>query len=230
MRPAIGQPDHRSGDSPQHSADREHRARVGQSGRNLGNRRGGRFASLARKISCHSFTVADAARLRFSAKRCRRFALMRGSCSRIVCRVMMSADVQALASDLSLAVVRLTRHLRGRRADSLVSLTQLSALSTLYREGSMTPGLLAARERVQPPSMTRVIASLSELGLVERTPHPTDGRQIIVRPTDAGRSLVDDETNAREAWMTDQLNVLPQSQIQVLRDAVAIMNSIVNDD
>ena len=82
----------------------------------------------------------------------------------------------------------------------------------------MTPGVLAVRERVQPPSMTRVIASLSELGLVERTPHPQDRRQVIVSPTVAGRSLVDDENNAREAWMTDQLNDLPEHQLHVLRD------------
>ena len=72
-----------------------------------------------------------------------------------------------LAGDLALAVVRLTRHLRGRRADALVSLTQLSALATLSHEGAMSPGALAAREKVQPPSMTRVIASLADLGLVE---------------------------------------------------------------
>lgn len=141
----------------------------------------------------------------------------------------MSADVQVLASDLSLAVVRLTRHLRGRRTESQISLTQLSALSTLRRDGPMTPGVLAVRERVQPPSMTRVIASLSELGLVERTPHPRDRRQVIVSPTSAGRSLVDDENNAREAWMTDQLNDLPEHQLKVLRDAVGIINTIVND-
>ncbi|WP_156517743.1 MarR family transcriptional regulator, partial [Rhodococcus sp. LB1] len=71
----------------------------------------------------------------------------------------MTTDTRALASDLSLAVVRLTRHLRGRRVDAQVSLTQLSALATLARDGAMTPGNLAAREKVQPPSMTRVIAS-----------------------------------------------------------------------
>lgn len=148
----------------------------------------------------------------------------------MVCHVMMSADVQVLASDLSLAVVRLTRHLRGRRTESQISLTQLSALATLQREGPMTPGVLATRERVQPPSMTRVIASLTELGLVERTPHPKDRRQIIVTPTAAGRSLVDDESNAHEVWMTDQLTVLPQQQLEVLRDAIRIINTIVNDE
>jgi DNA-binding MarR family transcriptional regulator len=148
---------------------------------------------------------------------------------RILGLVTMSADVQVLASDLSLAVVRLTRHLRGKRAESPISLTQLSALATLRRDGPMTPGVLAVRERVQPPSMTRVIASLSEMGLVERTPHPKDRRQVIVSPTSAGRSLVDDENNAREAWMTDQLTVLPAHELQVLRDAVGIINTMVSE-
>ncbi|MFI9506103.1 MarR family winged helix-turn-helix transcriptional regulator [Nocardia sp. NPDC052566] len=137
------------------------------------------------------------------------------------------SDVRALAGELSLAVVRLTRHLRGRRADSQISLTQLSALATLAREGAMTPGALAAKERVQPPSMTRVIASLSDMALVERKPHPTDGRQIIVSLSEAGRALIDDETSAREAWMTDQLSGLTDDQLVVLTRAVGIMKQIV---
>ncbi|WP_167471846.1 MULTISPECIES: MarR family winged helix-turn-helix transcriptional regulator [Nocardia] len=139
------------------------------------------------------------------------------------------SDVRALAGELSLAVVRLTRHLRGRRVDSQISLTQLSALATLAREGAMTPGALAAKERVQPPSMTRVIASLTDLGLVQRDPHPTDGRQIIVSLSSAGRALIDDETSAREAWMTEQLAGLTDDQLLVLTRAVGIMKQIVTE-
>ncbi|AYF73384.1 MarR family transcriptional regulator [Nocardia yunnanensis] len=138
------------------------------------------------------------------------------------------SDIRALAGELSLAVVRLTRHLRGRRADAQISLTQLSALATLNREGEMTPGTLAAKERVQPPSMTRVIASLSEMDLVERNPHPTDGRQIIVSLSAAGRALIQDENQAREAWMTDQLSELSADQLKVLAEAVGIMKQIVD--
>lgn len=134
-----------------------------------------------------------------------------------------------MASDLSLAVVRLTRHLRGRRVDSQVSLTQLSALATLSREGDMTPGALAGRERVQPPSMTRVIASLAELGLVVRRPHPTDGRQVIVSLSPSGQALIADEASAREAWMTAQLAGLDEGQLSVLRDAVDIIAALVSD-
>ena len=58
-----------------------------------------------------------------------------------------------------------------------VTLTQLSALGTLRRRGPMSAGELAACERVQPPSMTKVLATLEERGLVRRDAHPTDRRQ-----------------------------------------------------
>ncbi len=93
----------------------------------------------------------------------------------------------------------------------------------------MTPGALAAKERVQPPSMTRVIASLTDLDLVERNPHPTDGRQIIVSLSSAGRALIADEASAREAWMTEQLSTLTEEQLVVLTRAVAIMKQIVTE-
>ncbi|MCD2110141.1 MULTISPECIES: MarR family winged helix-turn-helix transcriptional regulator [Rhodococcus] len=142
----------------------------------------------------------------------------------------MISDTRALAGDLSLAVVRLTRHLRGRRSDSRVSLTQISAMATLAQEGAMTPGALAARERVQPPSMTRVIASLHELGLVERTPHPTDGRQIIVTLSEAGSELLADEAQAREVWLTERLDKLDPDSLATLRDAVGILTALVAED
>ncbi|HEY9314548.1 MarR family transcriptional regulator [Williamsia sp.] len=141
----------------------------------------------------------------------------------------MDQNDEKLPSDLAIAVVRLTRHLRGRRASSVVSLTQLSALSTLKREGSMTPGAIAARERVQPPSMTRVIASLADLGMIKREPHPTDGRQVIVTLTPAGDALVVDEANAREEWLRAQLKRLDDTQLETLRGAVGIIEGIVTE-
>ncbi|MCX5045692.1 MarR family transcriptional regulator [Aldersonia sp. NBC_00410] len=140
-----------------------------------------------------------------------------------------ATDIQTLAADLSLAIVRLTRHLRGRRVNSSVSLTQLSALATLAREGPITPGALAAKERVQPPSMTRVIASLAELGLVDRAPHPTDGRQVIVSLAESGKDLIATEATARRAWMTDRVATLDAEQREVLRKAVEILGQIVDE-
>jgi len=134
-----------------------------------------------------------------------------------------------LASDLSLAVVRLARQLRFRRPDSPVSLSQLSALSTLDKEGPITPGALAIRERVRPPSMTRVIASLAELGFVDRCAHPDDGRQVLVSVSSAGRDLLDVERRASQEWLQQRLAQLHPDERQILLAAADLMSAIVDD-
>ena len=99
-----------------------------------------------------------------------------------------------LASALRISVSRLARRLRAERlAKGLepgLSDTQLAALAALERHGDMTPGELAEHEKVQPPSMTRVIAALEERGLVMRGPHATDRRQVVLTVTQAGREVV----------------------------------------
>jgi len=134
-----------------------------------------------------------------------------------------------LAGDLSLAVVRLARQLRFRRAESPISLTQLSALSTLAKEGAMTPGALAVRERVRPPSMTRVIASLAELGYVARAPHPDDGRQVLVTVSPAGTDLIEAERRASHEWLTRRLARLAPEQRRTLLVAADLMTAMVDE-
>jgi DNA-binding MarR family transcriptional regulator len=134
-----------------------------------------------------------------------------------------------LASDLSLAVVRLARQLRFRRPDSPVSLSQLSALATLDKEGPITPGALAIRERVRPPSMTRVIASLAELGFVDRCAHPDDGRQVLVSVSAAGRDLLDVERRASQEWLQQRLAQLHPDERKTLLAAADLMSAIVDD-
>ncbi|GDY30170.1 MarR family winged helix-turn-helix transcriptional regulator [Gandjariella thermophila] len=129
-----------------------------------------------------------------------------------------------LASRLRLAVVRLNRRLRAQRTSSVVSLTQLSALSCLHKCGSLTPGELAAKEGVQPPSMTRVIAALEELGYVSRRPHPTDGRQAIVELTEAGVDYIEAEVSAREAWLDKRLAELTSEERDLLGRAAEIID------
>ena len=133
----------------------------------------------------------------------------------------------ALASALRLSVVRLNRRLRAQRADTSVTLTQLAALSTLKQRGALTPGELAAHEKVQPPSMTRVLAALEERGLVLRRPHPTDGRQALVELTGAGRDLLGREVRMREAWLARRLAELSDDEREVLRSASAVIDKLV---
>lgn len=91
----------------------------------------------------------------------------------------------------------------------------------------MTPGELAAHEKVQPPSMTRVLASLEERGLVVRAPHPSDGRQVIVALTDAGTTLIE-EVRAREAWLSQRLKELSNKDRETLQAAIEVINKLID--
>ena len=138
-------------------------------------------------------------------------------------------DEQALAGRLRIAVVRLNRRLRAQRAtEAAVTLTQLSALSSLHQHGPLSPGELAAKERVQPPSMTRVIAALADAGFVTRTPHPADRRQTVVALTEAGRTYVDAEVCARERWLDERLAELSDQERAVLWRAAEIVERMAS--
>jgi len=143
-------------------------------------------------------------------------------------RAVIDSDSR-LANDLSLAVMRLSRQLRFRRPQSPVSLSQLSALATLANFGPMTPGALAIRERVRPPSMTRVIASLAELGFVDRVAHPDDGRQVLVSVSKAGNELIDAERQASQEWLTQRLETLGVGERDTLRVAADLILALVDE-
>ncbi len=136
-----------------------------------------------------------------------------------------------LATALRISVSRLARRLRVERlipelAGPALSDTQLAALSTLERHGAMTPGELAEHEKVQPPSMTRVIAALVEWHLVMREPHPTDRRQVMLTATGSGRDLVRKVRRRREAWLARRLAELSPEERATLRAAAPILEKL----
>ncbi len=135
-----------------------------------------------------------------------------------------------LASALRISVSRLARRLRAERlAKGLepgLSDTQLAALAALERHGDMTPGELAEHEKVQPPSMTRVISALEERGLVMRGPHATDRRQVVLTVTQAGRAVVQQSRRLREAWLAQRLRELTPQERATLRAAAPILEKL----
>jgi DNA-binding MarR family transcriptional regulator len=136
-----------------------------------------------------------------------------------------------LATSLRISVSRLARRLRVERAAAVLgepdlSETQLAALATLERHGAMTPGELAEHEKVQPPSMTRVISVLVDSQLVRREPHPSDRRQVVLTATGAGRDLVVKARRRREAWLAQRLKELSQAERAALRAAAPILEKL----
>ena len=132
----------------------------------------------------------------------------------------------AVASALRLAVMRLARRLRGERSDSSLTISQIAALSTLERSGPLTPRELAAAERVQPPSMTRITASLEAAGLVTRTDHPNDGRQVLLAASPEGAAMVREDRRRRDAWLAQRLHDLPPEELEVLRRAAVVLERL----
>lgn len=143
----------------------------------------------------------------------------------------MSMSATPLAEELRIAIARLSRRLRTLRpvpgaGAAPLSLTQFAALAAIERHGSMTPRELADHEKVQPPSMTRVIAFLEGEGLVERSPHPTDGRQVVLHATEAGRNLLAEERRRKEAWLSQRLAELTPEEREILHRAAPILDKL----
>jgi DNA-binding MarR family transcriptional regulator len=136
-----------------------------------------------------------------------------------------------LATTMRISISRLARRLRVERlglgeTESVLSDIQLAALAALERHESMTPGELAEHEKVQPPSMTRVIAVLEERGLVRRAPHATDRRQVVLTVTPEGSDLVQRVRRRREAWLAQRMQELLPGEREILRAAAPILEKI----
>ena len=135
-------------------------------------------------------------------------------------------DHAQLASALRLALLRAARRLRAQRVNTAATLSQLSALSTICKSGPLSAGEIAAIERVQPPSMTKILASLEHSGWIERTSQPEDRRQSIIAITPAGRDLLAEETRARDEWLAKRLVEFSAEDLRKLGEAVEVLDRL----
>src|SRR5919107_5106622 len=136
-----------------------------------------------------------------------------------------------LASELRLSVMRLRRRLAAERhPDNELSLGAMAVLGALHRNGDLSIGELAAHEHVQPPSMTRTVNCLEADGYVVRRPHESDGRQVVVSLTDAGRAAVLADRQRRDAWLCQQLARLTPAERASLRAAAPILARLAHTD
>ncbi len=135
------------------------------------------------------------------------------------------SDVE-VAARLRLSVMRVARLLRANSGDE-VGASQVSALSTLDRRGPATLGELSGTERVKPPTMTRVVASLEEMGLVTRSADPRDRRIARVAITDAGRELLARTRSSKDAFLAARLATLPDADREALARAADALDRLL---
>ncbi|GAA3765923.1 MarR family transcriptional regulator [Plantactinospora mayteni] len=144
----------------------------------------------------------------------------------VMAKRMPPAQLATLLRD---AITRLNRRVRQTRPVGDLTGTQLSALTSLELAGALTPRELADTERVQPPTMTKIVAKLEERGLVQRTPHPTDGRQVILATTDTGRAMLAQFDRARNEWLAGRLAELTPEDRDALQRAAEILQKVARD-
>ena len=128
---------------------------------------------------------------------------------------MSSKQHEAAATELALALGMLVRRLRSTvpaEAHEL-SWAQMGVMRRLDTDGPATTADLARAEGVKPQSMGATIAALEEKGIVERKPHPTDGRQMNIALTVKARACAKTRA-ARNAcgWRKPSPNSTPRDK------------------
>lgn len=133
---------------------------------------------------------------------------------------------RAVAEQTRSAVARLARRLRAERPDDALSSNKIGVLSHLRRHGQSSPGEIAAAERQQPQSLTRVFAELELAGLVRRSPNTADRRGAVLELTRAGNETLRRDMAHRDTWLADAIDELPDLEVEVLGLAAVIMDRL----
>lgn len=132
--------------------------------------------------------------------------------------------------DFGHAIGALSRRVRAEAAAHDLSLTEASVLARLSRGGPATTAELARAERVRPQSMGATVAALEERGLLERTPHPTDGRQVNIALTARGVALRKTVGDAKRTWLAHAISQLSEAERDTLFAAGGLMERLVSHD
>jgi DNA-binding MarR family transcriptional regulator len=137
--------------------------------------------------------------------------------------------VTEVASRLRLAVARTARRLR-QEAGGELSPSQNAALATIANHGPLTPSELAAIERIQRPTVTRILSHLEEGGLVQRTPDPRDGRACLLSATPEGTRLLRRLRGRKNAYLAKRLRDLDADELEMLERAATTLERILEDE
>jgi DNA-binding MarR family transcriptional regulator len=131
-------------------------------------------------------------------------------------------------NDFAQTIGRLVRHMRAAAAQHELSLTEFAVLARLGRDGPATTAELARAESMRPQSMSAAVATLEERGLVERKPHPSDGRQVNIALTEKGAAVRSSTKDLKRAWLAQATAGLGDEERQVLARAGDILKGLLD--
>jgi DNA-binding MarR family transcriptional regulator len=142
-------------------------------------------------------------------------------------------EITEVAARLRLAIARMARRLRQDALEAEgapLSPSLNAALATVEIHGPLTPSELAARERVQRPTATRILGRLAELGLVERTADPSDRRAALITVTREGRDLLRRLRTRKNAYLARRLRELDPADAAALERAAEVLERMLDEE
>jgi len=140
---------------------------------------------------------------------------------------MPRKNLDASIADLAHAIGLLMRHVRAASASHELSWTESAVMGRLAKDGPATTADLARAEAMKPQSMGTTIAALEEAGMVERKPHPTDGRQVIIELTAKGAAVRKSAKDAKRTWLANAVAQLNDRERETLFHAGEIIKRLV---
>jgi DNA-binding MarR family transcriptional regulator len=129
-------------------------------------------------------------------------------------------------AELSLAIGQLVRRLRLEANPGELTWSQIATLARLDKAGAMTTADLARSEFVKPQSMGTTLADLEQAGLVQRRPHPSDGRQVLFALTAEGTEARRQRNIAKREWLSAAMAKLDPAEQQTLLAAAALIKRL----
>jgi DNA-binding MarR family transcriptional regulator len=134
--------------------------------------------------------------------------------------------LETAVTELSLATAHLLRRLRAETDSDELGWSQLAILARLDNAGPASTADLARAESMKPQSMGATLAMLERDGLVERQPHPTDGRQFLFALTAQGAEARRKRKSAKREWLMAAVAKLSPAEQKILITASALIRRL----
>lgn len=138
-------------------------------------------------------------------------------------------DQLEVASRLRLSVTRLGRILR-QQADLGLTASQMNVLVTVARNGPLTLGAVAEIEHVSPPTITKVVEKLEDMGLIERQSDPEDRRRTLAAAAQAGLDLLQEGRARKNAILITRLSKLEPDDVERLAMALDALDRLAGTE
>jgi DNA-binding MarR family transcriptional regulator len=142
---------------------------------------------------------------------------------------MARKNMDIAVNDLIQSIGLLMRRVRAAAGLHELSLTEAAVMGRLARNGPATSADLARAEGMKPQSMGTTVAALEEMGMVERKPHPTDGRQVNISLTAKGAAVRKSAKDARRTWLAQTILQLDEQERETLFKAGEIIQRLAED-